>query len=37
MSQTYERIMVAIDGSHGSELAFHKGVNVALRNGAALI
>lgn len=37
MSQTYERIMVAIDGSHSSELAFHKGVNVALRNGAALI
>lgn len=26
MSQTYERIMVAIDGSHGSELAFHKGL-----------
>ena len=26
MSQQYERIMVAIDGSYGSELAFIKGV-----------
>ncbi|EHI70730.1 universal stress protein [Streptococcus ictaluri] len=37
MSQKYERILVAIDGSYESELAFNKGVNVALRNGAALL
>ena len=36
MSQTYENIMVAIDGSHESELAFEKGVNVSLRNGSKL-
>nr|WP_282917299.1 universal stress protein [Streptococcus canis] len=36
MSQKYERILVAIDGSYESELAFNKGVNVALRNGASL-
>lgn len=36
MSQKYERILVAIDGSYESELAFNKGVNVALRNGAYL-
>ena len=29
MSQQYEHIMVAIDGSHESELAFLKGVHVA--------
>ena len=29
MSQQYERIMVAIDGSYESELAFIKGVHVA--------
>ena len=28
--------MVAVDGSHESELAFEKGVNVALRNGSRL-
>ena len=27
MSQQYERIMVAIDGSYESELAFIKGVD----------
>ena len=32
MSQQYEHIMVAIDGSHESELAFLKGVHVAKRN-----
>lgn len=37
MSQKYERIMVAIDGSYESELAFEKGVNVALRNDAELL
>ncbi|MGT2935297.1 universal stress protein [Streptococcus castoreus] len=36
MSQKYERILVAIDGSYESELAFNKGVTVALRNGASL-
>ncbi|EHJ57297.1 hypothetical protein HMPREF9318_01986 [Streptococcus urinalis FB127-CNA-2] len=37
MSQKYERILVAIDGSYESELAFEKGVNVALRNQAELL
>ncbi|MBM7635370.1 universal stress protein [Streptococcus saliviloxodontae] len=37
MSQKYERILVAIDGSYESELAFNKAVNVALRNGAELL
>ena len=37
MSHHYQHIMVAIDGSYESELAFEKGVNVALRNGAELI
>ena len=37
MSQHYERIMIAVDGSYESELAFEKGVNVALRNKAELI
>lgn len=36
MSQ-YKRILVAIDGSYESELAFEKAVNVALRNGAELL
>ena len=31
MSQKYENIMVAVDGSREAELAFEKGVNVALR------
>ena len=30
MSQKYENIMVAVDGSREAELAFEKGVNVAL-------
>lgn len=37
MSQTYQRILVAIDGSHESELAFQKAVTVALRNQAELL
>ena len=37
MSQKYERILVAIDGSTESELAFEKAVNVALRNDSELI
>ena len=36
MSQQYERIMVAIDGSYESELAFIKGVHVAKRNMLSL-
>lgn len=36
MSQKYERILIAIDGSYESELAFQKGVNVAKRNDAEL-
>ncbi|MGT2948918.1 universal stress protein [Streptococcus devriesei] len=34
---TYKNIMVAIDGSYESELAFEKGVSVALRNNANLL
>ncbi|MDY4001229.1 universal stress protein [Streptococcus orisratti] len=37
MLQKYERIMVAIDGSYESELAFEKGINIALRNDAELL
>ncbi|HGI0573546.1 TPA: universal stress protein [Streptococcus pyogenes] len=37
MSLKYKRILVAIDGSYESELAFNKGVNVALRNDATLL
>lgn len=37
MSHHYERILIAIDGSYESELAFEKGVNVALRNNAELL
>ena len=36
VQQKYENIMVAVDGSHEAELAFEKGVNVALRNGSRL-
>ncbi|MFZ7176554.1 universal stress protein [Streptococcus hyovaginalis] len=37
MSYQYEKILVAIDGSAESELAFEKAVNVAKRNDAALL
>lgn len=37
MSEKYKRIMVAIDGSQEAELAFQKGINVALRNEAELL
>lgn len=37
MSHHYERILIAIDGSYESELAFEKGVNIALRNNAELL
>ena len=34
---SYKNILVAIDGSYESELAFEKGVSVALRNDANLL
>ena len=37
MLQRYQNIMVAVDGSHEAELAFEKGVSVALRNDANLL
>lgn len=37
MLQSYEKIMVAVDGSPEAELAFKKAVNVALRNNGELI
>lgn len=37
MVQKYEHILVAVDGSYESELAFEKAVNVALRNNAKLV
>ena len=36
MTQRYQNIMVAIDGSNESDLAFVKGVHSALRNDAKL-
>lgn len=36
MLQRYQNIMVAVDGSHEAELAFEKGVNVALKNNSRL-
>ncbi|KXT74595.1 Universal stress protein family [Streptococcus sp. DD10] len=36
MTQTYENIMVAVDGSTGAKLAFTKAINVAKRNHAQL-
>ena len=36
MTQRYENIMVAIDGSKEADLAFLKGVHTALRNQAKL-
>lgn len=37
MLQTYNRILVAIDGSEGSDRAFRKAVEVAKRNEAYLL
>ena len=37
MTQRYENIMVAVDGSKEADLAFIKGVHSALRNQAKLI
>lgn len=36
MTQRYENIMVAVDGSKEADLAFIKGVQSALRNQAKL-
>ena len=36
MTQKYENIMVAVDGSTEAELALDKGMNVALRNDCRL-
>ncbi|HEL2057615.1 TPA: universal stress protein [Streptococcus suis] len=36
MSQSYQTIMVAVDGSTGAELALHKAIYVAKRNKARL-
>jgi nucleotide-binding universal stress UspA family protein len=37
MLQQYNRILVAIDGSKEAELAFKKGVQVAVRNNSSLV
>ncbi len=37
MIQTYQCVMVAVDGSPEAELAFEKAINVAWRNQAQLI
>ncbi len=36
MTQHYQHIMVALDGSKSAELALHKAIHVALRNQAQL-
>lgn len=36
MLQQYKQILVPVDGSYEAELAFKKGVSVAVRNDAAL-
>ena len=37
MTQNYQKIMVGVDGSSESELAFQKAMNVAKRNNGELI
>lgn len=37
MLQNYQRVMVAVDGSSESELAFKKAINIANRNNAELM
>lgn len=37
LEQRYKKILVAIDGSEESDLAFKKAVNIAKRNGASLL
>ncbi|MGZ7278161.1 universal stress protein, partial [Streptococcus pyogenes] len=34
MTQSYNTILVAVDGSMGAELALHKAIHVAKRNHA---
>lgn len=37
MAQSYQSILVAVDGSSGAELAFHKAIHIAKRNHARLL
>lgn len=37
MTQSYQTILVAVDGSKGAELALHKAIHVAKRNQARLV
>lgn len=37
MTQSYQTILVAVDGSKGAELALHKAIHVAKRNKARLV
>ena len=37
MTQSYNTILVAVDGSTGAELALHKAIHVAKRNQARLV
>ncbi|MGT2754353.1 universal stress protein [Streptococcus ovis] len=37
MTQSYNTILVAVDGSVGAELALHKAIHVAKRNNARLV
>lgn len=37
MKHVYKKIMVAVDGSKESEIAFQKALNIALRNQSALL
>lgn len=37
MTQSYNTILVAVDGSNGAELALHKAIHVAKRNQAKLV
>lgn len=37
MNQSYQTILVAVDGSKGAELALHKAIHVAKRNQARLV
>lgn len=37
MSEKYEKILIAVDGSKASEKAFNKAVQIAKENGSALV
>ncbi|KXT77294.1 universal stress protein [Streptococcus sp. DD13] len=37
MTQSYQKILVAVDGSKGAELALYKAIHIAKRNQAALV